>query len=91
MYDGVCYSFKLFGSRCAHYPECGDEWKPVKKPKQRAMALKYKHSSPWWHILSNLSLLAAASMVSEQAVRAKSFVAVSVSGKSTPEAFDIHS
>ena len=27
MCDGACYSLKLFGSRWAHYPERGDEWK----------------------------------------------------------------
>ena len=68
--DGACYSFKVFGSRCACYPECGDEY----KTKEGSGTMRHGitlHNNPrrYGHIPSNLSLLAATSMVSEQSGR----------------------
>jgi hypothetical protein len=50
----------------------GTNVKPVKEPEQRAMAWNYTHSPVWVCALSNLSLPAATSMVSEQPVGDKS-------------------
>ena len=70
LYDGAYYSFKLFGSRCAHYPECGDECKIGEGTRTTRHGFKL-HSilRRCGHIPSNLSLLAATSMVSEQSGR----------------------
>ena len=70
MRDGACYSLKLFGSRCAHYPECGDEWKTGEGTETTRHGAKTQNIlRQCGHILSNLSLPAAASMVGEQSGR----------------------
>ena len=70
MYDGACYSFKLFGGRRAHYPGCGDEWKTGEELETTRHGPKI-HNTPrqCGHILSNFSLPAASSMVIEQSGR----------------------
>ena len=46
MCDGACYSLKLFGSRWAHYPERGDEWKTGEEAETTRHGPKYNDSSP---------------------------------------------
>ena len=71
--DGVCYSLKVFGSRCEHYLECGDECKtgqgtgPTRDGLKLHTTLRRCGHIPW-----NLSLLAAASMVASSQVEGKS-------------------
>ena len=68
--DGVCYSFKVFGSRCAHYPECGDECKTEQGTETTRHGFKlHDILRRCGQIPSNLSLPAATSMVSEQSGR----------------------
>ena len=70
MYDGACYMFKLFGSRCARYPGCGDEWKTVEEAETTRHGPKIQNIVRWCgHILLNLSLPTVTSMVSEQSGR----------------------
>ena len=70
MSDGAFYSFKPFGSRCAHYAECGDEWKTGEGTETTRHGPKIQNIiRQCGRILLILSLPAAISMVSEQSGR----------------------